>query len=255
MTPCRDEDFCQRNKMSITQDPCSSNYGRVICTSDSEDNQQSDAESYHTCSRYGIFCLHIQERILRFLYLCTKIILHDIPLEEMLAQQVVDEPSLSELLEQDNNAQSNFSDILMTAPYRGWHSRNFTKLRDYVAAALDTQKDHIIALHEDPSYFADALRENEDHFHTLSKEHSRSFLAKQRYRNTILRSTVENSYCELASWQELHKRFSEFDKLFQEGANVHDQIHAVREVEYIAKWAKTGLANELGYAIRSAPKI
>jgi hypothetical protein len=255
ITPCNDEDFCHRNLIVITKNMSAGVFGRAICNKSLDEKDEPDEESYQTCCRPALLRLHIQERILRFLHTCTNIILHDMSVEEMRATPIMSEPALTELLEHDNDGQTSFSNILMTAPYRGWHSQNFAKLREYITGALDTQKEHFIALHEDPSYFADTLRVYEDHMYCPKAEKSKSLSVKRYHRNQIIASIVKESYSKVASWQELHRRFSDFDRLFQENADVHDQVHAVSEVEKIAESMKGMLSHELAVATLSSPKI
>jgi hypothetical protein len=229
-------------------------YGRAIFNADPEEEQAG--EGFHkACCRPALFRLHIQERILRFLHTCTKIILHDVSAEKMHATPITPEPAFAELLEQDNDSKPSFSEILMTAPYRGWHLQNFIRLGRYIAGALDARKDHAISLHEDPSYFADTLRDYEDHEYCPRAAKSRILSVKRSHRDGIIASIIEESYSMLASWQELHRRFSDFDRLFQESADVHDQVHAVSEVEKIARWMKTSLSKKLAVATLSSPNI
>ena len=115
------------------------------------------------CARSSVQILHIQVFILDFLILCSQEILHEIPEEKFLDFPIQEAPSPSNMLEDDSCGHTTFSNVLRMAPYRGWDSLNFDRMRSYVDAILDTQKEHVRALREDPSYFADTLLEFEQH--------------------------------------------------------------------------------------------
>ena len=165
---------------------------------------------------------------------------------------IEDEPPLSDILDEDSVGHKSFSDILMTAPYRGWHSRNFSKLQGYIAGTYDTQREHLWELREDPDYFADTIREHEEHAHYSDFEQFSTVPNKSQYRRLLLGSIVKEAYSMLGGWRELYQRFAEFDNLFREDSNIHDQIHAVYEVKNVAEWMKTILSHKIAAAARSA---
>ncbi|KAF1915538.1 hypothetical protein BDU57DRAFT_276143 [Ampelomyces quisqualis] len=125
--------------------------------------------------------------------------------------RVATEPSIFELLDEKRGKKRNFSSGLMIAPYRGWRPKNFAKLHGHKTATLDAEREHVLLLHEDPGYMADTLRD----------------LGRLTYQKHVAEAVVVKSYVMLARWEELERRFSEFDKIFQDDTRIHDQIHAI----------------------------
>ncbi|KAH7074577.1 hypothetical protein BKA63DRAFT_596095, partial [Paraphoma chrysanthemicola] len=258
MSPCAEKAFCKGTTIHFTRHPDPSTFGRVERIRNPHEHYRATEDYFEVCARTGIQILHLQDSILGFLVKCAKSLLHDMTVPQMLACAVQPEPQLSELLDGDIVGHTSFSHILMTAPFRGWHSLNFEKLQGYIAASLDMQQEHVWALHEDPSYLADTIQEYESHApHKSSNTPGATWqnLSKKAYRNLIITVIVDEAYCMLAGWQELNTRFSAFDKLFREGISIHDQLHAVGEVEHIAEWMKDCLAKKIGDAYLFTPNI
>ncbi|KZM19336.1 hypothetical protein ST47_g9534 [Ascochyta rabiei] len=107
--------------------------------------------------------LRIQQRILTFLFACARALLWDLTDDVLFKGPVQEEPSITQILEKKDAEHSSFTDILNLAPYHGWDSSNFSRLRGYIKGALSTQKNHIWVLREDPGYFADTVQEYLDH--------------------------------------------------------------------------------------------
>jgi hypothetical protein len=81
--------------------------------------------------------------------------------ENLIGFQPQAEPPFADMFNGDGVDHASFSDILSTAPYRGWHFLSWSRMRSYIDATLETHKSHIYALREDPSYFADTVLEYE----------------------------------------------------------------------------------------------
>ncbi|KAL6160261.1 hypothetical protein ACJQWK_09294 [Exserohilum turcicum] len=69
----------------------------------------------------------------------------------------------SELELQSDAGFTTFADALMIVPYRNRGSVDFFRLRAYFDALCPNAKNHILALREDPSYFADEFRDIAEH--------------------------------------------------------------------------------------------
>lgn len=171
----------------------------------------------------------------------SRVILHDLSEEDLFLAEVQTEPLLSDIIDGNNAGYTSFSDILMAAPYRGWHSLKFLSLLGHIRASLDIHEDHIRALREDPSYLADTILEYEEQAGhrdptlrglLLQQGHIKSF------RNSVLRVILDESYSMFAGWSELNSRFAEFDELVANDASMHDQGHATGDIRQIAEWMK-----------------
>jgi hypothetical protein len=156
----------------------------------------------------------MQDFTLGFLVKCAADILRDIPEELLFESPIQEEPPVAEIIADDKSGHATFSNLLMFAPYRGWQSLNFEKLHGYISATCGMYQEHVWALHEDPAYFADTLQEYEDHIpyewangvHHLSQRSGEKI-----YRNVIVAQIIDESFCMLAGWQELDRRFANFD--------------------------------------------
>lgn len=258
MRPCLDEAFCKDTTIEFTREPNPNKYGRINRARDPKQHYRATDDYFEICARSAMQVLYIQDKILDFLIKTSVMIMRDMSTEQIFGSAVQPEPPLSELTEDGCAGHARCSDLLMTAPYRGWHSLNFEKLKGYTAAALGAQQEHVWVLCEDPSYLADILFEYEDHAPYESRNSiNRPFQKsdKKTYRNCILTLIVDEAYYMLVGWQELHRRFADFDYLLQEGTRVNDQIHAVAEVQHIADWMKVCLARKIGESHLSSPNI
>lgn len=234
MPPCSQCKLCSQHTIDFTSDPNSGRYGSYKSRSDENVHYHGGSTEFEICARPGMMALNIQSQILNFLVDCACKILHEMPPKLMIEFPPQDEPPMADLLDFEIAGHTNFSDVLMTAPYRGWQSVDLTELPRYIAATFDTQKEHVWALREDPSYFADTVLEYEQHSGPdTSNDHHR--LGEHYFqRDTLIREILEEAYSTLAGWQDLRRRISDLDRLFQWDANIYGQITAVHEVKDIA---------------------
>jgi hypothetical protein len=258
MQPCLDKDFCKGTTVEFTKEPDPTKYGKLNRHRDNNENYCATDNYFEMCARSAMLVLRMQDFTLGFLVKCAADILRDIPEELLFESPVQEEPPVAEIIADDKSGHATFSNLLMFAPYRGWQSLNFEKLHGYISATCGMHQEHVWALHEDPAYFADTLQEYEDHIpyewengvHHLSQRSGEKI-----YRNVIVAQIIDESFCMLAGWQELDRRFANFDRLFQQGVNLHDQYHAVSEVEHVADWMKKCLTRKIGESYLAAPNI
>ncbi|KAJ6281928.1 hypothetical protein J3E71DRAFT_362053 [Bipolaris maydis] len=128
-------------------------------------------------------------QIIAFLAVCSKLILHDMDHDMLYCSAIQEEPPSSELELPSDLGFTTFADTLMVAPYRNRGSVEFLRLRAYFDALCTNAKDHILALREDPSYFADAFKDILD---------SKCFLMCNAAK------LVTNAYSMFFSWRELY---------------------------------------------------
>jgi hypothetical protein len=214
MPPCKDEAFCNGNTIEFTKDTDPNMYGKVNRSRDPNEKYSATDSVFEKFSRTGLQLLQIQASILDFLVKCTSAILHDMPQQTLLDHSIQEEPPLSDIIVDMSAGHATFSNIFMTAPYCGWHSLNFQRLRGYIAASFDLQKEHVWSLREDPSYFADTLREYEEHAPYKSDNSPRRKYQEEgipRYRSFLTSLMIDEAHSMLVGWQELNCRFAEFD--------------------------------------------
>ncbi|EDU40028.1 conserved hypothetical protein [Pyrenophora tritici-repentis Pt-1C-BFP] len=136
-----------------------------------------------------------------FLVACSQHILHGMSEEVLLCGHVQEQPPASDLEMHRDFGQTDFSDLLMAAPYRNRRSLDFSRLRDYFSALYTSAKDHILALREDPSYFAEVFEE----------------LAYHSPKEIVI-----EAYTMFAAWKELYEILDRLVEAFQ--GNSHDRF-------------------------------
>jgi hypothetical protein len=255
MPPCMDDEFCNRNNLSITRSIQPGIYGAFFQRNDGSVHYHGNADSYEMCARTGLLALSMQSRILDFLVQCANTILHDLHNNGILAFPIQDEPPFSEVAETDDSGHTKFSDVLMGAPYHGSNSLNFAKLGGYISSTFDAEKERMWALREDPSYFAEAVAEFEEHVGADPLKPTSRLSDKISYRASILTHITVDAYVKLAAWQELDRHFCEFNRLHQANASIRVQIDAVSGIQKVAKWMKNALAGDIFTAASSVTNI
>jgi hypothetical protein len=154
-TPCQDEDSCKGTTIEFTKVAAPYSYGKINRNRDPNEHHRATNDYFEMCARMALQTLYIQTAILAFLVDCVHGILHDKSVDDVVNHTIEEEPAVSAMLDDDGAGHATFSNVLMIEPYHGWHSLNFEKLRGYIAASFGLQQEHVWALREDPSYFAD----------------------------------------------------------------------------------------------------
>ena len=110
---------------------------------------------------HGLGTLEIQQRLYRFLYDCTKQILHEISEEELLSYKypIRSEPDLAPI----PNTFPSLTSAAKDAPYKSLEYCDFRRLERIASAARSASEDRLWLLRDDPGYFAEAVKQYEDH--------------------------------------------------------------------------------------------
>ncbi|XP_014559917.1 hypothetical protein COCVIDRAFT_90694, partial [Bipolaris victoriae FI3] len=146
--------------------------------------------------------------IIGFLAACSKLILHDMDQDMLYCSAIQEEPPSSELDLPSDLGFTNFADTLMVAPYRNRGSVEFLRLRAYFDALCTNAKDHILALREDPSYFADAFKDICEHSAELIRDldgHIDPRVDSKCFLMCNAAKMVTNAYSMFFSWRELYR--------------------------------------------------
>lgn len=216
-----------------------------------------DMDKYNICARRGFQVLLVQHGILSFLLSCARSILHDFPDEILFDGPLQEAPPVAQILVNEHAEHSSFTDVLNIAPYRGWDSLNFSRLRNYVQGALRTHRDHIWALREDPGYFADTVQECLDHspyaIPLCCSDLPYAYNWSPGHKTWVLQDMIDESYGIVTGWSELKKRLDNFDALLREGATKQQQAQAILEFELLTETIGTGLLERLFRCSRAAP--
>ncbi|KAL5121695.1 hypothetical protein ACEQ8H_000382 [Pleosporales sp. CAS-2024a] len=260
--PCKDENLCRANTVMFTKDPDPNTYGKMNKQRDRTEEHRVTNDYFEACARTSVQVLHIQDTILRFLETCAKTILHDVLTDNVVIDQPIqEEPPLHVILNDGSSSgHISFSNVLMIAPYRGSHSLDLDRLFGSIAATADFYREHVLQLHEDPSYFADTLKEYEEHapheLHCCS-EHTYTSLQRDSntYRVKILRRVLTEALYMRGSWELLEQQLFKLGKTLRKGLDMRGQIHALGEVKYHAQTMYRELATKIGRVYSAAPNI
>ncbi|KAK3048401.1 hypothetical protein LTR09_010232 [Extremus antarcticus] len=166
----------------------------------------------------GLILLEMQQRILQFLVACCDRIMHDIALEHLGSEQYPVQP-LSDLPRETVNGFESRAVMAAEAPYRAPASLDFGRLESLFAARVASAEDHVWALREDPSYFADAMYELKEHRQELIKdsngaEHPLFKLHREEILwGRIIGNVVTSAYLNLELWNELHSQVQHLQSL------------------------------------------
>ncbi|EFX05786.1 hypothetical protein CMQ_3855 [Grosmannia clavigera kw1407] len=139
-------------------------YGRLVAWDDHEDA----FDWMHTRKQFlpgeGLLIVEAQERLMAFLVRCCRQILHGIPADNLLQDDlyaVQPEPRLKEST--DTSGLASLAIMAEEAPYRVPADLDLGRIEALLAARTAAAEDHAWALREDPGYFAGYLAEAREH--------------------------------------------------------------------------------------------
>jgi hypothetical protein len=166
----------------------------------------------------GLLGLEIQERLYRFLVTCATSLLSDVSPEQYLLENSPEEPEPPSLEVETDLSQS----VVATryTPYRLPASFNIRCLLALVNAKRAATEDHILALREDPRYFADVLHERREHRPELLQQvdgRKPSFRPEEENRlwNRVIRSVLSDAFAALGMWDEIQRQLDGLMQLME----------------------------------------
>ncbi|GAB0137855.1 hypothetical protein EsDP_00006108 [Epichloe bromicola] len=146
------------NGMTTEQD-----YGKVVSWDDHEDAFDWMHSRKQFLPGEGLAILEAQNRLLSFLVTCCHQILHDIPSEELVSDAYPVQPEPSWGANDESRNLASLSTLAEEAPYRVPAKLDFESIESLLAARAARAEEHILALREDPGYFAEHLIDIKEH--------------------------------------------------------------------------------------------
>ncbi|OTA98874.1 hypothetical protein M426DRAFT_325623 [Hypoxylon sp. CI-4A] len=196
-------------------------YGELIAWEDHPDA----FDWMHTQKQFipgeGLVILEAQERILTFLVDCCKQILHDIPAETLTTDAFPVQPEPTLQSEGEAGGFSSLTIMAAEAPYRVPAHLNLDRIESLLDARTAAAEDHIWALREDPSFFADTLLETKEHRSEIIKDsrgqiHPTLKPGRERlFWARVIGNVVLNSYIQLEVFAELRQQARDLKRLQQ----------------------------------------
>ncbi|KAI4618674.1 hypothetical protein J4E80_005276 [Alternaria sp. BMP 0032] len=219
---------------------------------------QVDGEMIHCDLIQGLQMLKMQQRIMSFLVLCCRCILHDMTEEQMLSGPVLEEPPFSEILLQVDGSHANFSDTIAIAPYIKRGNLELARLRGYVNAIYSEAKNHVLSLREDPSYLADTITDVAEHSCELipdARGRIDQSVDTPKFLVGVARHIVSQSNQSLIMWFEVSARLDQLCLHAHNGAATHDQLQNVLNLEALLERARSYLLREVTSAGMASPTM
>ncbi|CAF9941525.1 MAG: hypothetical protein HETSPECPRED_003636 [Heterodermia speciosa] len=137
-------------------------YGELIAWNDHPEAFNWMMSKYATLPGQGLLLLEIQRHLYGFLVKCSKEILHDMPEEAMTDTSLPVQPEPPSVSANEKGLAA-LATTAAEAPYRLPAHLDLKSLASLVKAKLSAAEDHVCALREDPSYFADTILEWKEH--------------------------------------------------------------------------------------------
>lgn len=166
---------------------------------------KTDMLGMHPC--IGLLVLEIQERILRFLIACCRLILHDIDINSNSTNK---DPTLSvpAMIRPLTSSWPTVTAMANEAPYRRPHQFDLNRLLMLVDTKRCEAEEHVWALREDPGYFALNLRDWVEHTTALVHDkykRQHSSVGTAGFYIDVCKEMIDHAYRSLVSFDELYQ--------------------------------------------------
>jgi hypothetical protein len=168
MAKLRSEFLALRNDlftMSFLDGNSYEKYAQLIEWSNTDEQKQSLSAGRTVHVDQGMQILLLQHHILRFLVRCTIQLVEDVLVQDPHGSLVL--PPEPPALTGNTSGRTLFHIIAREAPYRLPAALDLTKLEELTSAQKFQAIEHVWALREDPSYFANAIEEQRNHRNEL----------------------------------------------------------------------------------------
>ncbi|PLB43388.1 hypothetical protein P170DRAFT_514616 [Aspergillus steynii IBT 23096] len=259
--------FLNLHTMMFTGGTTPETYGRLIPWGESMDNEAmrwaSNGQGFHP--GFGLLALEIQQRLYEFLLECCYQLLHDIPRESLIA----DFPVLPELTVKDEGDWTSLTAIAGDAPYRLPASLDLQSLEDLVDAKYSAAEDHLLALREDPGYFADVVNHYREHRQEILRDTNGKLhptlnpYPHTLFWNRVLQNVVAEAYLGLETWDSLRALLTNLRQLQSKYADrispekdlpkeFYDELVKVR---YFLEQLTSGPVGQLKAAVPASPPL
>lgn len=192
----------------FTKDPSPGVYGTMYLVERREPIKSGDG--VELCERRGLRVLYTQTHILAFLAACCKAILHDKAEDMLMSASILASTSQFQADPWFNKGAeySVFADTVLLAPYIGRSTVDFHRLRAYLAALVNTAKDHVWELREDPSCMADAIQNVQKHREEIIRDTKGNMhwsVSTPIFASSVAVDVVREAYDNLANFTVLRR--------------------------------------------------
>lgn len=253
--------FLNEHSMTLNGMTRREDYGRLVAWEDHEDAFDWMHSRKQFLPGEGLLILEFQERLLEFLVDCCKMILHDIPMDQMTSNEfaIQPEPPLKESL--DATGFSTLSVMAKEAPYRPPAKLDLERIESLLSARTARAEDRIWSLREDPSYFAETVLEMKEHLpgsHLPTKSRNQDHVWAQ-----AISSVLVESFSQLESFAELRNQAVRLRELSRKyGPELSPQkdlpeeyLVALLRFQHYLKQVTKGVYNQLSLSVAASPPL
>ncbi|EPE03056.1 hypothetical protein F503_08670 [Ophiostoma piceae UAMH 11346] len=208
----------------ITRD---TDYGRLLGWDEHPDAFDWMSSRKQFLPGEGLLILEAQARVLAFLVACCRSILHEIPGEDLRNDALY--PTQPEPVLKDSTATAGLAASLTVlaeeAPYRVPERLDLDKIEALLAARKEAAEGHVLALREDPGYFADHLNEMREHRQEMIKDVAGNVHPTLKPPRQgllwcrVIGEVAVQAYFQLELYTELHKQAQHLRKLQRQYAD------------------------------------
>ncbi|KAL2277788.1 hypothetical protein FJTKL_15217 [Diaporthe vaccinii] len=244
-------------------------YGKLLAW----DDHPEAFDWMHTRKQFlpgeGLLVLEAQHRLMKFLVQCCQSVLHDIPADVLTSATypVLPEPTLK--TEGEANGFEALAVMTMEAPYRVPARLDFSRLTSLLDARASAAEDHLWALREDPSYFAETLLDWRDHRQEMLPDwNGDAHPVTSRVRSStlwtrVIGTALSEAYLQLEVFAELSRQARGLQSLQAKYATVispfkdlpEEYLEALLKFRYYVEQMAKGPLNHLKQVAVASPPM
>ncbi|KAJ3535329.1 hypothetical protein NM208_g7175 [Fusarium decemcellulare] len=261
--------FLNLHTMILNNADSAEEYGKLLSWDDHEDA----FEWMHTRKQYlpgeGLVVLQAQERLLTFLVECCRELLHDIAADDLTSDTFPIQPAPPVKSESDSLGFESLAVMAAEGPYRLPAQLDLGRIESLLGARASAAEDHLWALRENPSYFAQELLETREHRQEMIKDTlGNPHPATRRGRETTLWARVvgnvlSDAHLALEVFSELHRQAQELQLLQKRHAAAisaskdlpEEYLLALLKFRHYLDQAAKGPLNRLKIAVVASPPM
>ena len=240
-------------------------YGQLVSWEDHDKAFEWMISGFEFQPGMGLLVLERQQKILDFLVKCCHLLLQDMTASSLINESVPIQPEPSPILVNEIAYQS-VTAVTAEAPYRVPAHLDLQRLRSLISARRSAAEDHVWALREDPSYFAEIVKDVGDHRQeTLLDVNGRQHpvLKEDVFWERVLGTVVVTAYGNLSLWDKIYEQIAALATLHQKYAGVISPERPLSEkleksfhtLRYLVNQASDRPISELKVAVPPSPPM
>lgn len=206
--------YLQGYTMLLSGQKDASTYGQLISWDENDEAFDWMSSGVGIQPGEGLLVLESQQKLLRFLVQIARLILHELPLDDMNVPVKPPPPALGSI--NGDGEWDSLISVLMEAPYRVPGQLDFLRMQSLVYAKCAQAKDHVWLLREDPAYFSDVVRAWSEHrqekiLSVNGKTHP--ILRLPFFWERVLGSVIVDAYCNMFTWDVIWQQLTKLGQL------------------------------------------